>query len=449
MKIGGLKINYYKSIKQPIVLDSLPVNFFIGQNNSGKSNILDAIEFALTAPANDSSLFYHKAEIELNLVFTDDEQAKYQLPSKAGLFTVKNNEREFVFHQLGGQMSSRVPYNRFLAQITGQRIKRLDSLAFTDFKQIEEDFQTLSASSLALEKFTKNLKDHFPKISATQNALDINYEHEGLYEGKRRVTIDRMGSGFRRIFTILLYIFHPDYDIILINEPEIHLHPAMIEKLLWAMQNSQDNQIFATTHSPLFITPITLPQVVRVVRGEESTEAYSLPLSNYNYQRLIQELNADNLEMFFADKVVLVEGSSDRLLTRGLIDKFYEGDKDIKVVETHGKGNINIYADLLNIFKIPFIIVLDRDAVKSHHLAEIMRHLKINLPIDNDDQLIAVLKKENIFVFANGSLEANYPKKYQQKDSKTANALQAANLITPEEFNSKTMRNLREIIFSL
>jgi len=103
----------------------------------------------------------------------------------------------------------------------------------------------------------------------------------------------------------------------------------------------------------------------------------------------------------------------------------------------------------LNIFKIPFIIVLDRDAVKSHHLAEIMRHLKINLPIDNDDQLIAVLKKENIFVFANGSLEANYPKKYQQKDSKTANALQAANLITPEEFNSKTMRNLREIIFSL
>jgi len=51
MKIGGLKINYYKSIKQPIVLDSLPVNFFIGQNNSGKSNILDAIEFALTAPA--------------------------------------------------------------------------------------------------------------------------------------------------------------------------------------------------------------------------------------------------------------------------------------------------------------------------------------------------------------------------------------------------------------
>ena len=72
----------------------------------------------------------------------------------------------------------------------------------------------------------KNLKDHFPKIYADQNALDINYDHQGLYEGEKRVTIDRMGSGFRRIFIILLYIFHPQYEIVFINEPENYLHPA-------------------------------------------------------------------------------------------------------------------------------------------------------------------------------------------------------------------------------
>ena len=214
------------------------------------------------------------------------------------------------------------------------------------------------------------------------------------------------------------------------------------------MQNAEGGgQIFFTTHSPLFITPISLGSVIRVIKDDKNlTKAFSIDNNKYNFKRLIQELNADNLEMFFTDKVILVEGVSDKLLIRGLIDKFYKGQKDAKVIQTHGKGNMRLYVGLLNIFQIPYLVVLDRDVIKSNHLRDLMRHLEINLPPLHNEDLINALKDHGIFVFPNGDLEKNYPRKYQRDDSKSINALRAASLITEHDYKSKRMINLKEII---
>lgn len=424
-------------------LDFSMVNLFIGQNNSGKSNILDAIEFAFNEVESDNPIFYDKADIEIYIELDKDEQLKYQLPGDKAKFVLHNGVRELVFPD------KTIKYNQTLAGFLGHRFKRLDFDAFHDYQTIEDDFQRLFDYPNNLDRFKEALKKHFPKISADKNAMDIRYDSDGLYEGDRRVTIDRLGSGFRQIFTVLLYIYHPQYSVVLINEPETHLHPAVIKKLLWAMQNSEAGQIIFTTHSPLFITPITLPQVVRVIKENNITKAFSLHGAHYNYQRLIQELNADNLEMFFTDKVILVEGVSDRLLIRGLIDKFYQGDRDFKVIQVHGKGNVKLYADLLNIFQIPFFIVLDKDVLKTSHIRDLVRSMGINIPPLHDEAFIQELKKYGIFILSTGDLEANYPRKYQREDSKSLNALRAANMITESDYKSKVMSNLREIIESL
>jgi predicted ATP-dependent endonuclease of OLD family len=443
MVIDSIKINYYKSIKEPLVLDMQPINIFIGQNNCGKSNVLDAIAYAVSPDLKKSKYFYAKADIELTIKFTEETVRRHQLPASIGSLQIKEENREIVF------ANQTLPVKKSLLNILTPKIKRLDEEAFQNFAQIETDYHNLFNFPGFLNKFKDNLQKHFPKISATKNALDINYEHDGLYEGDRRVTIDRLGSGFQRIFTMLLYIFHPEYTIVMIDEPETHLHPAVIKKVLWAMQNSQAGQVIFTTHSPLFIKPITLPQVVRFVKEKNSTKAFSLTQHNLNVQRLIQELNADNLEMFFADKVLLVEGVSDKLIMRGLIDKFYQGDKDIKVIQTHGKGNVKIYVHLLDIYKIPYSIMLDRDATKTQQLRTLMHHMEINLPPLKDEELIKNLKKYSIYILPNGDLEANYPRRYQNEDSKSLNALRAARQIRQSDFDGREMTNLKEIINSL
>jgi len=441
MEISRLKINRYKSIKETMILDLQSPSILIGQNNSGKSNVLDAIEFSLGSSLNDRDLFYEKADIEIDLVFDDKEQDINNFPDSKAKFILKNQERKLVF------TNKQIEYNKNLAIVLSSRIKQLDERSFSDYSQIELDYTSLFNYPINLDKFKEHLKNHFPKISATKNAMDVRYENDGLYEGDRRVTIDRLGSGFRRIFTILLYIYHPQYSLVMISEPETHLHPAIIKKLFWAMQNSDFGQIIFTTHSPLFVTPISLGHVIRIVKDDKNfTKAYSLDHKKYNYQRLIQELNADNLEMFFTDKVILVEGVSDKLLIRGLIDRFYKGQKDAKVIQTHGKGNMKLYVELLSIFQIPFLVVFDKDAMRTNHIRDLMYYLKIHLPPLNDNDLINVLKEYNIYIFPNGDLENNYPRKYQRDDSKTFNALKAANLMTEEDYRSRSMVNLREII---
>lgn len=435
MIIKELKINKYKSIRSPIFLDFSDLNIFIGQNNCGKSNILDALEFVFDEEKDKTNLFYPDASIELSLELDLEEQKKYNSEKKLKLFLDKGKRKIF-------------PSENIL-NFLKKNVKRLDEESFSNYKQIRIDYSTLYNYPNSLNKFKKHLKIHFPKIVIDENAMDLKYENDGLYEGKRRVTIDYLGSGFGRIFTILLYIFHPEYQVVMINEPETHLHPAIIKKLLWAMKNSQAGQIFFTTHSPLFVTPSTLHNLFRVSKDNQNTNVYSLKEGYYAHERLVQELNADNLEMFFADKVILVEGSSDQLLLRGLINCFYKGDKEIKIIQTYGKSNVSIYADLLKIFKIPFLIILDRDVLKGYQLIDLMRRLEISLSKMNDEKLLKELKNHNIFIFPNGDLEANYPRKYQNEKSKSMNALLAINQITDADFYSKGMKNLREIIQSI
>lgn len=422
MFIKSLKINQYKSIKSPINLDLQDVNILIGQNNCGKSNILDALEYVFDENLNKSNLFYPPANI---------------------LVKGEYRSQEFILSLKNGQKNLSTPTS--LKKLRA-KIKRLNEEAFIDYQQIEKDYKTLFNYPESLYKFKKHLKNHFPKITFTENAMDIRYQKEGLYEGQRRVTMDYLGSGFGRIFTILLYVFHPQYTVVIINEPEMHLHPALIKKLLWAMENANAGQIIFTTHSPLFITPATLPHLFRINKERGNTSAHVLEKGSFNYDKLIKELNSDNLEMFLADKVILVEGISDKLIIQGLIKKFYKGNKETKVIQTYGKSNTNVYANLLKIFKIPFLIILDRDVLKGYHLEELMNYLNIKL---KGDKRIENLKKYNLYIFPNGSLEANYPAKYQKDKSKASNALYAANFITTEDFNSKKMKYLKEIIESI
>lgn len=443
MNIKSIKINCYKSIKNPIELDLNLINTFIGQNNSGKSNILDAIELCINPEKDNSLLFYDKSDIILNIEFTEDEIKEFSFPNSRANLILKNKKRILLFEEMDFMYDNRI------SNYLSSKIKRLNEEVFLDLDSTNKDFRSIFNYKQNFLEFQNNLKKHFPKISTTKNALDINYEHKGIKEGNRDATIDWLGSGFSRIFTILLYIYHPEYNIIMIDEPENHLHPAMIRKLLWAMQNSNSGQILFTTHSPLFITPISLPQLVRVAKEEGATRVFTIKNTNYTLDRLIKELNADNLEMFFSDEVVLVEGVSDKLLFTSLINNFYTGDKDIKVIQTYGKGNAVIYGEVLNIFNIPYIMIFDRDMLKGNYMNDLLNRIDLKLKNVSGDNFVKELKKHRIFVLPNGDLEANYPRKYQKYDSKSENALYASSSITEEDFNSDKMKNLKEIISSL
>lgn len=434
MRITDLTITKYKSIAQTFHLkEPGTLHMFIGPNNAGKTNILDAI--SQLYQVNPGRLRY--PDTRLSVTFD-------LFGSSTRTLTVEQTKNVKKF-KLNGK-----PYDPAKGKkVLAKHIIRISALYPQESKVIKDVFESFRKQyPHRCELFLESLQIHFPKIIVTRDFFKKSVIHEG---GEDR-TYDRLGAGFQQIFVILLYVFHPVYSVVLLEEPEIHLHPALAKRLFSVIeQENEDTQIFMTTHSPLFIKPTNLHRVFRVSRDAVSTHVDSPRLGGHrlDYNRLKQELNAENLEMFFADEVLLVEGSSDHILMRGLIDRFYNGTKEIKVIQTFGKSNMDVYVELLQIFKIGYIVLLDHDALYDTGLELLQQHIRDGYT-RTEISLIKLLKQHHIFVLPNGSIERNYPRKYQRRRKhKPANALYAANRITRSEYNSPKMRNLKEVVDAL
>ncbi|MFH0873652.1 MAG: AAA family ATPase [Candidatus Komeilibacteria bacterium] len=422
MTITSLSIDSYKSIIRPLRLTLSPqINIFIGQNNSGKTNIIDAIDFVFNPDKFPSRLHHHRARIAI------------QLEDRRELLTARGYEVSGLTADLRG------------------KVKRLSADEPWDFGSISQDYQRLfKLYPQQYQVLNEIFSSYFPHVAGDDRVIDLDWQagHAFIHEDDKPLVLERLGSGFQKIFIILLYAFHPDYPIILLDEPETHLHPALIKKLAKVLASKSTNQVILTTHSPLFIQTPWLSTINRVVRSwDEGTVVYHLDHTHRGLDpaRLAQELNADNLEMFFADKVLMVEGASDRLLLRGLIDRFYHGPLEVKVIEAHGKGNMELYRDLLEAFHIPSIIMLDLDALSVWQAAD--RHwrqdpARLKLALQE-------LRQRGIYILPNGTIEHNYPRRYQKSDRKTLNALRAAAQISLSEYQSGEMANLRQVIEAL
>lgn len=422
MRIVGLSIKRYKTVTAPLELGQFGhVHIFIGPNESGKTTLLDALNLGRSV---DGQRISTREPYEFSLVVSHNHQ-----------------QRTFTLNS-----SSELP--AYLVELYRQHTIRLSATQPIEDSRIHDDLASFSQQNKSqFLEFLATLSRYFPHLRDSRFLDKQNWAESGE---QSLLKFEEYGSGFRQIFVTLLYLFHPQFHVVFLDEPEIHLHPSLIKKLLHVMyDHSLDNQIFMTTHSPVCIQPRSIHQIYRVARSAEGgTRVFTMRSSpiHVDRMRLEQELNSDNTEMFLADEVLLVEGVSDRLLMRGLIDRFYTGEKDIKVIYVEGKTNMEIYTDLLDLFSIPRVLMLDDDALKRPLSSFLQRF--ISVPAGSDQETVRrQLKKRGIYILPIGGIERHYPRQYQvRRRKKPLNALIAASRITPEQYTSPEMSSVREVI---
>ncbi len=420
MKIKRLVINRYKSITDSLVVDNFSnLHILVGQNNAGKTNILDAIHLFFKKELDQERFLDEDADIELVLDFNGKDYAmKYRGKRLiSGRDRVEEIKKKFI--RIGDESS--------IYELIPEKLEKFK-------KNYPKEYISFSSS---LQRYFKDIE-----ISEELFVSSVRANHANR-------PIRRMGEGFKRLFLILFYIFHPQYDIILIDEPELRLHPSVIKKFLFILAEKKlKNQIFLTTHHPAFVQADYLKYVWRVVRNEnQSTAIYGFPSFDINIDRFVQEINDDNSGMLFSDKVLLVEGVSDYIFMKEIIKKFYRKEKEIKVVYAGGKGSIDIYSKLCNYFRIPYAVMLDRDALNSLSLLRIEKYPKIKKGT-SDNQKIKILKEKGIFIL-NRSLESIFPKKYKKRETKPLTALYVSRRITESDLNNKKMSVIKEILENL
>jgi predicted ATP-dependent endonuclease of OLD family len=162
------------------------------------------------------------------------------------------------------------------------------------------------------------------------------------------------GSGFQSLLALGLLDYaisgkkqRGSNDLLLIEEPEVFLHPQYQRTVAKYVSNlAEKAQVFVTTHSPIIIDSVPISSVARLSRhsGGLKYKWKAHSLSAVESGRLERFCDAKNSELVFADKVVFCEGPTDARVVQALIkqkDTTDQSPMNVSVIDMNGKQSIH------------------------------------------------------------------------------------------------------------
>jgi predicted ATP-dependent endonuclease of OLD family len=214
----------------------------------------------------------------------------------------------------------------------------------------------------------KKFSDIFPHLKIEIIASGGQYRVE-IQKNHIASTTFYIGSGIIQVLFILSHVIaHPD-KILVIDTPELQLHPHIQRMLGRHLQLSKGSQIILLTHSQYFLPVSKESRIIRFIQENGITrtiypeEEYFTP-SDFNIYDQI--LTIDNKEFFFSRFVLLVEGLSDQWVMQEFssAEGFDLDEHGISIVPVNGNQNFIRYPKILEGYEIPWMIMADTDNEK-------------------------------------------------------------------------------------
>lgn len=125
------------------------------------------------------------------------------------------------------------------------------------------------------------------------------------------------GSGIREALRLVLDVEFEHPAILLVEEPEIHLHPGLeISMMQFLKRISLRCQVFVTTHSTSFLDTAEMKNVYLVSKQESTKTAIQMIDLDEAETEIPRELGLRLSSLFMFDRLVFVEGPSDESIIR-------------------------------------------------------------------------------------------------------------------------------------
>ena len=210
--------------------------------------------------------------------------------------------------------------------------------------------------------------------------------------------INSLSAGQKSIIHLIFEAYGRDDvngGLIIIDEPEIHLHYQFQFEYLKILENLADEQgvqYIIVTHSEGFISNKTIGHVKRFSLNEERNSVVCNPDIREDQKKLIEILNnTQAARVLFLDKVLLVEGQDDEYFFRAAIKILHrEASQYITVYGVNGERSIFSFKSFFESFGLKVYFVKDLDTTKTDFYRGFYKSQNKSLPpVKTDEQIIA------------------------------------------------------------
>ena len=199
---------------------------------------------------------------------------------------------------------------------------------------------------------------------------------------------DPENAGNRKVSNSRYFIF---------EEPELYLHPQAQRSLFdsFVSLSESGSQVIICTHSSGLIDVERYKSIYIATKENNSDETKVKQCTEDLFEgdskkdfNLSYWINPDRGELFFASKVVLLEGATEKTVLPLLAREIGVFKYEYTLIDCGSKDNIPLYVKLLNKFLIPYVAVYDQDH-QAHKGADAIASAdistqKIEDEIDND-----------------------------------------------------------------
>jgi predicted ATP-dependent endonuclease of OLD family len=396
--IKSLHVEGYKKFKLLDMDFNEHMNIIVGENEAGKSTVLDALKTVLTQQYRnaDKAILHDLFNIEMVKEFENNPSFNtlpYIVIETEFILDSKDSNSDYFYGEVYGDRKSqeehfgirfecrfdrelgsgleksigegKIPYEYYTLTWTTfanrpyVMLKKPLSFVFVDtsnngsnysynnynrtvFSKIYDD----ETKARVKNKFRENLNSTFDNVEL-ENIDD--HRKFGIDEKKvilesiisiyeDSIALENKGSGMESIIkTKIALSSKSKFDVITIEEPENHLCFSNMNKMLQEITSKQEGaQIIVTTHSSMITSRLNLNNVIWLAENH----AQNLRNVKRETAKFFEKIDDNSiLQLLLSKKVILVEGATEYLL----VPMFFEqeeitslADNEITIISCNG-----------------------------------------------------------------------------------------------------------------
>ena len=299
MKIKSIEIENNKALK------NIKINFekeneilntvvIAGSNGSGKTTLLESIWDYFK---NEMGIRRYGIGIKAELFLENDEQKIKESLLSSLNYLMYYKENDFKRYQNIVENIKVIPKLIYIpTEINFNEVKTKTTTLHRDYEffnivnsKMIEDIPSYIASRITyLANTEENLtmKEVKEKVNSEINGifeiLELDVKLTGLSKDEKSMPvftnssgdefdINQLSSGEKQLFlrTLAIKMLEPENSIILIDEPELSLHPKWQQRIIEIYQRiGKNNQIIVATHSPHILGSVPRENIILLSKNE-------------------------------------------------------------------------------------------------------------------------------------------------------------------------------------